>query len=97
MRAAACKDKAGGIDSANSMNDGSKAKKAKKDDSSSKAVTAVDFECFNFTWMAMRRDKDAFSWNGRIEQCDGCYHAKSAHRSATVRAVWFSVSSGGHA
>ena len=44
MRAAPCKHKAAGTDSAKTAGDESKAKKTKKDDLSSKAVITPDFE-----------------------------------------------------
>ena len=44
MRAASCKHKAAGTDSAKTAGDESKAKKTKKDELSSKAVITPDFE-----------------------------------------------------
>ena len=44
MRAASCKHKADGTDGANTAGDERKAKKTKKDELSSKAVSTADFE-----------------------------------------------------
>ena len=44
MRAASCKHKADGTDGANTAGDERKAKKTKKDELSSKAVSTPDFE-----------------------------------------------------